>query len=59
MTKAFATAFEEWLRRYEQEPEKYAKEYGDPTDYGATAARYFEKLLNDLSGGKPWNTIGA
>ncbi|HYF47906.1 MAG TPA: hypothetical protein VEJ63_00755 [Planctomycetota bacterium] len=40
-----AAAFEEWVRRINQEPEKFAKEYGEPKAYGVGAADYLLKLL--------------
>jgi hypothetical protein len=58
METAFAVAFAEWLRRYEKEPERYAAEYGKPEQYGPGAAAYFVRILNELSEGKPWNTLG-
>jgi hypothetical protein len=58
MTRAFAVGFEEWLRRYNADPEGFAKEYGEPAEYGTGCAEYFTKLLDELSGGKPWLTIG-
>jgi hypothetical protein len=59
MTAAFAKAFEEWLRRYNADQDAFLKEYGDPSSYGAGCAEYFTKLLNELSGGKPWATIAG
>jgi len=58
MEKAFAAAFEEWLNRYNSDPDQFAKEFGESGEYGANCAAYFIGILNNLSKGKPWNTIG-
>lgn len=45
-----AAAFTEWLRRYHEEPERFADEYpDDEEDYGTGCAAYFVKLLGELS----------
>lgn len=51
MQGTFAAVFTEWLRRYEREPERFGKEYGEPTEYGADCARYFLKLLDEHAAG--------
>ena len=61
MDKAkLAKAFNEWLRRYEQEPERFQTEYqvmkeflrdqaeGREPSYGDRQAAYLEKLLAEV-----------
>jgi hypothetical protein len=48
--EALGDAFAEWLRRYHEEPERFADEYpDDEEDYGTGCAAYFVKLLGELS----------
>ncbi len=44
-----AKIFEEWLRRYNEEPENFTKEYGEPETYGAGCAAYLIKLMEELT----------
>ncbi|CVK18495.1 hypothetical protein [Sporomusa sphaeroides] len=43
-----AAVFTEWMRRYEENPESFAAEYGEPAEYGPAAAEYFCKLLKEM-----------
>ncbi len=49
--KQYAKAFEEWLRRHHEKPDRFAAEY--PTgasgerSYGVNCAEYFAKLLRE------------
>lgn len=45
----FSRAFSEWLRRYEQEPERFAKEWPTSGEYGPEAAAFFVKLLAETA----------
>ncbi len=51
--KQYAKAFEEWLRRYHEEPDRFKAEY--PTgasgerSYGVTCAAYFARLLREAA----------
>jgi hypothetical protein len=61
--KAFAAAFTEWERRYREEPERFQSEAEKllketPKTYGDACAPYFMTILDELSKGQPWNTIG-
>lgn len=47
--EAFIRAFAEWMRRYNEEPGRFAAEFGDPDSYGEGAARYFVRLLEETS----------
>jgi hypothetical protein len=62
MNEALAAAFEEWDRRYRENPEGFMTEVEHllghtPRSYGELAATYLVALLNELAGGLPWNTI--
>ena len=58
--KNLAAAFNEWMRRYEKEPERFEHEYrtlkkfrdeyddGDELSYGPTSVEYLRKILGDL-----------
>lgn len=64
MQKAFAGAFEEWDRRYRENPRQFMTEVEHilgytPTSYGEACGAYFVKLLDELAAGKPWDQIGA
>lgn len=54
-----AAAFEEWLRRYTKEPERFSKEYGEPKAYGEGAADYLLKLLSERTQGKTVRAASA
>lgn len=56
MSEPFEVAFDEWMRRYEADPAKFAMNVEGKT-YGERCARYFEKLLDELAEGKPWDSI--
>lgn len=43
-----AAVFEEWLRRYNADPEGFTEEYGEPETYGAGCADYFVRLHAEL-----------
>ncbi len=43
-----AVAFNEWLTRYNSDPEEFAEEYGEVGDYGDDCAAYFTKLITEL-----------
>lgn len=43
-----ATLFEEWLRRYDEEPERFTEEYGEPEEYGAGCAAYLIRLNDEV-----------
>lgn len=48
-TKAeLAAVFEEWLKRYNADPEGFTVEYGEPETYGAGCADYFVRLHDEL-----------
>lgn len=59
---AMARAFNEWMRRYTDQPERYAREFqavgkylaevakGEEPTYGDEAAAFFEQLLEELDG---------
>jgi hypothetical protein len=66
MDQAFAIAFEEWERRYREDPRGFMNEVErllghTPRTYGEGAGAYFVALLNELSTRdgvwQPWNTI--
>lgn len=48
----YAEAFEEWKRRYDEDPESFADceafKAEPPKTYGESAARYFLWLLEDM-----------
>jgi hypothetical protein len=44
-----AAIFEEWLRRYNEEPERFTEEYGEPEGYGVGCADYFLRLHAELA----------
>ena len=55
-----AKAFNEWMRRYTEEPEKFTREFqmvmnflsqeaaGETPTYGTSAAKYFSGLLAEI-----------
>lgn len=52
-----AQAFNEWMRRYIEDPERYNREFqsvekfraeGDSPSYGYDCAAYLEKLRNEI-----------
>lgn len=57
-----AAAFNEWMRRYTNEPESFAKEFetiggfvrdrneGREPSYGEESAAYLEEIMNQLNG---------
>ncbi len=62
MRRAFEVVFAEWDRRYREDPRSFWSEVEHllgqtPATYGAACSVYFIALLNELSGGQPWNTI--
>lgn len=62
MMGPFEIAFEEWDRRYREDPESFINEATHilkytPRTYGEACAAYFVGLLDELSGGSAWNTI--
>jgi hypothetical protein len=64
MLKAFEIAFEEWERRYRENPKQFMTDVEHllghtPKTYGEACAAYFVGLLNELSTGKAWEQIGA
>lgn len=42
-------AFAEWLRRYNEEPDRFTEEFGEPAEYGEGCAEYLIKLLDGQS----------
>jgi hypothetical protein len=56
-----ANAFNEWMRRYTEEPDQFAREWqtvgeflrqeaaGDEPDYGKSCAAYLSKLMAEVS----------
>lgn len=58
--KNLALAFNEWMRRYTEEPERYAREYqtvgvflaeqaaGRTPSYGEECAEYLQRILREL-----------
>jgi len=63
MRQAFAAAFEEWDRRYRENPKGFMSDVEHllgttPKTYGEACSAYFEKLLNELAADKPWDQIG-
>jgi hypothetical protein len=62
MLKAFEKAFEEWDRRYRENPTEFLTEVEHllghtPASYGQACAAYMVVLLNQLAEGKPWDQI--
>jgi hypothetical protein len=45
-----AAAFDEWLRRFREEPEKFDADYGEPSEYGEGCADYLLRLLSESRG---------
>lgn len=43
-----ATVFNEWLTRYNANPEEFAAEYGPVGEYGEDCAAYFVRLVKEL-----------
>jgi hypothetical protein len=43
-----AAVFEEWVRRYYDEPERFSAEYGEPVEYGVGCADYFLRLHGEI-----------
>jgi len=43
-----AGVFTEWVRRYTDDPEGFAEDWGDPEDYGYGAADYFIALAFEM-----------
>jgi hypothetical protein len=43
-------AFTQWLIDYNNEPEKFSEEYGEPEEYGPGAAQYFMLKLEEAAG---------
>ena len=62
-TKQIAAAFNEWMRRYTEEPERFEREFqsverfltevasGQEPSYGETCAAYLKTLVTDLAKG--------
>lgn len=44
-----AAVFEEWVRRYYDEPERFDAEYGEPEAYGVGCADYFLRLHAEMT----------
>lgn len=63
MCQPFVRAFTEWERRYRETPHQFMSDFERFTkseqSYGESAAAYFVALLDELSGGRPWNTIAT
>ncbi len=61
METAFVAAFTEWERRYREEPTRFqseqAKLAASPQSYGEACTPYFIQILNEISGGRAWDTI--
>lgn len=43
-------AFNEWRRRFIEDPKAFDREFEHRADYGAACAAYLEKLMSELKG---------
>ena len=48
MNDVIAAIFTEWQRQFQEAPEKFLSDAGQPDDYGTAAARMFRSIAAEL-----------